>query len=216
MIKLSIVIPVLLDNRVFTTIHTLGDYLNKNSIEHEFIVSGTLSKPSSLPLNVKFISTNGKKGSNLIAGVGACEGENILFIDADLPATCEDIVRLFLKSKFFDVVLGYRIFNTPKTLKKTPFSRKIRTIVFRLYVSLLFPNLQRYDTQYGLKMFKAKAIRELLKSEIGYTGLAFDVEVCTRISRSNLSVFHMKVAYTHADESVIEPISSTLELVFNA
>jgi glycosyltransferase involved in cell wall biosynthesis len=214
--KLSVLIPVLLDDRVFSTIYLLDDYLNQKLIEHEFVVSGTLSKPECLPPNVIFISTDGQKGSNLIRGFRACKGETILFIDADLPATCEDILKLVLKSNLFDIVLGYRILDMPKTINKIPFSRKLRTTIFRSYVNLLFPSLQKYDTQYGLKVFKAKALRELLNSKIIHYSLAFDLELCVKISRSSFSVFHMKTPYAHADKSVINPVLSTLELVFNA
>jgi glycosyltransferase involved in cell wall biosynthesis len=214
--KLSVLIPVLLDDRVFSTIYLLDDYLNQKFIEHEFVVSGTLSEPKRLPPNVIFISTDGQKGSNLIRGLRACKGETILFIDADLPASCEDILKLVLKSNVFDVVLGYRIFNTPKKSKKIPLLRKLRTTIFKSYVNLLFPSLQKYDTQYGLKVFKAKALRKLLNSKASHYGLVFDLELCVKISQSSFSVFHMKIPYAHADKSVINPVLSTLELVFNA
>ncbi len=214
--KLSVLIPVLLDDRVFSTIHLLNDYLDQNSIEHEFVVSGMLSKPDRLPPNVIFISTDGRKGSNLIRGFRACKGETILFIDADLPATCEDILKLVLKSSTFDIVLGHRILDKSKRLKKIPFSRKLRTIIFRSYVTLLFPSLQKYDTQYGLKVFEAKTLDKLLNSKISHCGLAFDLELCMKISQSSFSILHMKTPYAHADKSVIEPISSTLELVLDA
>jgi glycosyltransferase involved in cell wall biosynthesis len=214
--RLSIIIPVLLDNRVFSTIHLLGDYLNQNSVEHEFIVSGILSKADHLPSNVKFIPANGQKGSNLFEGFSACKGETVIFVDADLPATCENILKLVLKANSCDVVLGSRILDTSNNLKRIPFLRKLRTTLFKSYISLLFPRLRNYDTQYGLKLFKAKVLHELLKSNASYHGLAFDLELCIKISQSNFSVFHMKVPYAHVGNSVIEPIISTFELVFHA
>lgn len=214
--ELSVILPVRFDERVYKTIYELGDYLKSNHISHELIVTGVLFKPNNLPKNTLYVNTNGKKGTNLITGVNACRGDHILFIDADLPANPEYIIQLLPKLARFDVVLGNRDFSSQETVHKIPLLRSSRTILFRCYVSLLFPKLRKYDTQYGFKLFKGEKIKQILKSNFKHIGLAFDIELAIKIQRSGFSVLHVPLPYNHNGDSVINSVMATIELIYDA
>ena len=101
---------------------------------------------------------NRGKGNAIIAGVSQANGKYIAFVDADLelnPSQLEGYLNKMLTDNV-DVVIGCKFHKDSKL--KYPFKRKVISMCYYIMLLLLF-HLNVKDTQTGLKVFKAEAIK---------------------------------------------------------
>jgi glycosyltransferase involved in cell wall biosynthesis len=123
------------------------------------------------------------KGSAVNLGLKELKSEYGAIIDADMEYHPKYIKPMASMLKSNDLILSTRI-------RKDPIERKLLGFFFRQFVRLLFGF--NFDTQSGLKVFRAKAIKSLdLKSK----NWVFDVELINHFYKNNLNIDFYEINY---------------------
>jgi glycosyltransferase involved in cell wall biosynthesis len=127
--------------------------------------------------NVKIVRyrENTGKGNALMCGFQYAAGDVVAFLDADMDLHPRQLAVLFdvMRSRGADAVIGSK--RHPRSDVNYPFVRKLWSTGYALFVGLLF-GLPLRDTQTGLKVFRAEALRAVFPRIVAKR-FAFDVEV---------------------------------------
>ncbi len=183
---LSVVLPVYnLAGSIEANLRRCADYFAGN-LSFELVpvddgsVDGTADAlrraAAALPcVRPVFLERNGGKGMALRAGVDAARGSHILLLDGDLDLVPEPIPNFFrvLRDRRADIVIGSKMH--PDSDIDYPLRRRIASAVYYTLVKLLV-HLPVHDTQTGMKLFKAEAVRHAFDRMLAKR-FAFDLEV---------------------------------------
>ena len=122
-----------------------------------------------------FLARNEGKGAALRAGADAARGSHILLLDADLDLSPALLPRFFatMRQTGADIVIGSKMH--PESEIDYPLRRRIASRVYYGLVKLLV-GLPVRDTQTGMKLFRAEALR-LAFDRMLAKRFAFDLEV---------------------------------------
>lgn len=151
------------------------------------------------------VGTKGKAQS-LIEGFSKAKSPLIAMIDADLQYPPEALVEMLdrLQTTNADIVLTSRLVN------ESPWLRRLSSYIFKfVFVRLLF-NLQ-YDTQSGLKLFRASILDGLVLEP---TPWGFDLDFIVRAKQAGASVVQQPIVFgpRQFGEAKINMIQAALEL----
>jgi glycosyltransferase involved in cell wall biosynthesis len=155
---------------------------------------------------------NRGKGAAIRSGVLASNGRSIVFTDADLSYSPDQMPALVeLVEKGWDVVVGSRRHTETTTLVRAKRIREIGGRAINLLTRVVLLGQYR-DTQCGLKAFRSDAAR-LIFSHTMVDGFAFDVEVFHLVERYHLSLMEVPVTVANAETSTVRVVSDALRLV---
>lgn len=142
--------------------------------------------------------TNHGKGSAILAGVAESTGEYIAFLDADLELNPSQLIRYFekMESSGCDVVIGSKLHKDSEL--KYPIKRKIMSIGYYMMLRVLF-RLKLRDTQTGLKLFKADALKPVAHL-VRTSGFAYDIEMLVAVSRRGRRIEEVPVKVVYVRE----------------
>ena len=132
---------------------------------------------------------NKGKGAALFYGFQFAAGEFIAFLDADLEIHPQ-YVKTFLQRLHetnADLVIGTKL---PK-LGQMPFLRRIMSLVYREFVSLLF-GLSLRETQTGIKLFRREVLEDCVP-RLRVSRFAFDVELMVAAARFGYRIIEYPV-----------------------
>lgn len=124
---------------------------------------------------------NHGKGNAVMCGAEYAIGDVVAFLDADMDLHPIQL-PFFLEamdSQGVDVVVGSKLH--PNSNVSYPAIRRLYSYVFYLFVRVLF-GLPIKDTQTGLKVFRAKVLREVFPRTV-VKRFAFDVELLANARR---------------------------------
>ena len=231
--KLSVVIPaynesMCIHNNILKTIEILEGFVR----DFEIIVVNDGSKDNTKSEiesamkcddRISMVSSecNHGKGAAIIAGVAEAVGKYIAFVDADLelnPSQLEGYLNTMISSNK-DVVIGCKYHKDSEI--KYPFKRKVMSIGYYIIGLVLF-HLNVKDTQTGLKLFKAEAIKPVAHL-IRTAGFAYDIEILVAVQRRGYSIEQMPVKVTYVREKgsnrigmneVIKAFNDTLAIYY--
>jgi len=133
----------------------------------------------------------GKSGA-LIEGFKLANGDLVGFTDADNSSPPEEFDKLIANLKNFDGVIGSRWIRGANVKLKQPLARRIASRSFNFLIRVVL-NLRYRDTQCGCKLFKKRAIRDVLP-HLGITKWAFDVDLLYK-----MKLFKSKINETPID-----------------
>ena len=136
------------------------------------------------------------KGGAVCAGMAVAGGRAVAFVDADLSAPPEAVVRCLqlVEDGGADVVVATREHDVvPRPVRRLS-SRAFNGLTRRLGLT------DRADTQGGLKAFSAEAARMVFR-DLRIQRFAFDVEVLLRAQLAGLAVVEVVVPWHHVEES---------------
>jgi dolichyl-phosphate beta-glucosyltransferase len=147
------------------------------------------------------LPVNRGKGCAVVAGVEASRGAVVVFIDADLPYTLENLdeaVRL-VGAGDAEVALGGRDLPASSYDPSYPLARQIagRTYAALVRVALGLPF---GDTQCGLKSFRRETARALFPL-LTIPGYGFDVELVYLACTRGYRIARFPVTLSHRHES---------------
>jgi glycosyltransferase involved in cell wall biosynthesis len=145
---------------------------------------------------------NHGKGASLFHGVGFATGEYIAFLDADLEIHPEYVKKFLqrLHESKADLVIGTKV---PK-LGEMPFLRRIMSLVYREFVSLLF-GLSLRETQTGIKLFHHEVLEACIP-RLRVSRFAFDVELMVAASRFGYQIIEFPVEVGFSRKSSLQRI----------
>lgn len=201
--KLSIVMPAyneeaLIYNSILTTLKVVEVFANDLEIiaVNDGSADGTkaeIEKAAKQDKRVKLVSSdkNHGKGAAIIYGVAEATGDYIAFLDADLelhPSQLEGYLRKLVEENN-DVVIGCKFHKDSKL--KYPLKRRIMSMGYYLMLRVLF-HLKVKDTQTGIKVFKANAIKPVAHL-IRTSGFAYDIELLVALNRRGCRIAEMPV-----------------------
>ena len=155
---------------------------------------------------------NRGKGAAIRSGVLAANGRVIIFTDADLSYSPDQMPGLVeLVEKGWDVVVGSRRHTETTTLVRAKRIREIGGRAINLLTRIVLLGQYR-DTQCGLKAFRSDAAR-LIFSHTMVDGFAFDVEVFHLVERYHLSLTEVPVMVENSESSTVHVVTDALRLV---
>lgn len=118
---------------------------------------------------------NKGKGHAIKHGSMIAHGDIVTFIDADMELHPKQIRALidYMEKHSADVVVGSKLH--PHSKVNYPLNRKVLSRIYQLMNFMLF-GLSTRDTQAGLKIFKRKALQDIMRKVI-VKRYAFDLEL---------------------------------------
>jgi len=156
--------------------------------------------------------TNRGKGSAVRSGVLVANGRSVVFTDADLSYSPDQIPAIVeLVEKGWDVVVGSRRHNDTTTLVRARRLREVGGRAINLLTRAVLLGHYR-DTQCGLKGFRSDVAR-LIFSHTLVDGFAFDVEVFHLIERYHLSLTEVPVRVENSPSSTVRVARDGLRLI---
>lgn len=183
---LSIIVPAYNEeNLIVDTLDAIHDFLSARSESFEIIVVDDGSRDTTVQRveqwgkakHAKLLvnEMNMGKGFSVRRGVEASRGENLIFIDADLPYELNAIDGFLDALRAGnDLAIGSRVLPGSE-VKGVPAARFFAGQVFSWMVQgFLFLGIR--DTQCGFKSFRAGAAREIFR-RLTISGFGFDVEL---------------------------------------
>lgn len=139
------------------------------------------------------------KGGGVIEGFKAANGDKIGFVDADESVHPNDVKKMFQALSDADGVIASRRLRDSKILVKQPLKRRIASKTYNIIVRMIF-GLDFKDTQCGAKVFRKKAIMDVL-SELKTKGFEFDVELLWRLKKKGYKVIEFPITWKHSQDS---------------
>ena len=214
--EVSIVIPTYNEEkRILKTLNALVPFLTRNHVDYEIIISDGGSTDGTIAIIPKFERLKIirspvflAKGEALISGgLRAC-GRKILFLDADLPVSKNDILHLFKNTDNNTMLVASRYH--PLSGGRCPLTRLVLGHLFNLFVRIIL-RIKMYDTQCGAKCLSVKSAKRIL-GEIENKGYVFDIELIMRVLREGGIVREIPVTWRHEAGSKVKIPKVAFEL----
>lgn len=208
--KMSVIMPAyneskLIYNSVMTTLDVVSKFVS--DVEIVAVNDGSkdntkeeIERAAAKDSRIKLVSSdkNRGKGNAIISGVAHATGEYIAFLDADLelhPDQLESYLEKMLSDNV-EVVIGCKLHKDSKI--KYPLKRKIISMGYYCMLLVLF-HLKVKDTQTGIKLFKASALKPVAHL-IRTSGFAYDIELLVALHRRGNKIAQMPVKLVHVRE----------------
>jgi len=211
-IYLSILIPVYNEaNKIRNTLQRITNYLNGKDISYEIIVVNDGSTDGSLemvrgffkeidspPHTILDYGQNRGKGFAIKKGMLVGRGKHVLFLDADLSGSIEEMEKFFpFFESEYDVLIGLRKLREVSASKKTLFTRGFLGAGF-LLLGKLFLNLRVWDITCGFKCYQRNTV-DLIFSKQLIDGWSFDAENLFLAKKYGFKVKTIPIHWTHYD-----------------
>ena len=220
--KLSVIIPTYNERqRLPETLKSVDEYLFKNKIDSEIIISddgstdGTLEYVKSVKTKTSLKLVGDKirqgKGAGVKRGILASSGDYAIFTDADNSTEMKEIEKFWPLAKEYDVIIGSRYAGI-KQEKEQSF---LRRLVSRGGSNLikLFTGLDFKDTQCGFKMFSRAAAKKIFPA-LQDKGWGFDVEVLLLARKFGFKTKEIAVRWRDAEGSHLKSGTDSIKTFF--
>lgn len=134
---------------------------------------------------------NKGKGNAIKEGTLQANGEHIAFLDSDLDLNPKQLKGFYEKmlAEQCDIVIGSKLHKDSEI--DYPYKRKILSFGYYILLRILF-KLHTKDTQTGIKLFKASAIKPIME-QVETLGYAFDIEILALATKRGLTIAEMPV-----------------------
>lgn len=159
---------------------------------------------------------NGGKGSAIRRGWSHASSEAtwLAFLDADGSVGAQEFFRLaalVAASPDADAVVGSRIIMAGRRVTRSPL-RHLQGRLFAALTDLQF-QLRCYDTQCGVKLFRAALLRPLLPA-LQESRWLLDVELLALMQRRNARILEVPIDWAEVGGSKIIPGLDTLRMLW--
>ncbi len=216
---LSLVVPAYNEQaRLPYTLAEIESYMCQQRIDCEVIVVDNGSHDATsvvvqqasqkFPL-LRLLRTDRRgKGRAVRTGVLATHGEVVVFGDADLSWSVDELQRFpAMVGPHSPIVIGSREGAGARRIGE-PYYRHLMGRAFnRVVQALAVPGVE--DSQCGFKAFSAQAAREIFSRQ-RIDGFGFDVEVLYLARRLGYPIRVVPLRWEHKENSRVEPLRDTL------
>ena len=231
MLELSIIIPTYNEEtKINNTLRTIHNYLEKEAIvDYEVIVCDDGSLDSTVSIVKKYKQNwenlilveniHRGKAATVLSGLAKGQGKYLLFSDADLSASIEELPKMInpLKNSTAQITIASREAKGSIRIDE-PQIRHIMGRVFNIMVQILLLRGIK-DTQCGLKGFKRDVFHDILKRlyvykdqnlEIVYPKVsAFDIEILFIAKGLGYTIEEIPVKWTYFGDSKVHNIKDS-------
>jgi dolichyl-phosphate beta-glucosyltransferase len=214
----SIVIPAYNEeNRIYKSLKRIKQYLAGKRYSFEIIVVDDGSRDKTVEIakklkdrRMRIISYGGNRGKGYAVKTGmlAAKYPFALLSDADLSTPIEELDSFMGYVNRYDIIIGSRVIEGHKIVKKQPFYRVFLGIIFSKITDVLLGTGVK-DTQCGFKLFKN--CKHIFKKQT-IDGFAFDVEILFIARRNGLKILELPVTWRNARQSKLNPLTDSLKM----
>ncbi len=222
-LKLSLILPALNEqSRLPFTLSEIERYLCQERIDAEVIVvdngsddatSAVVQQAATRFPCLRLLRTDRRgKGLAVRTGVLAAQGDVVIFADADLSWSVDDLARFMscVDPQRAPVVIGSREGFGSRRVDE-PWYRHVMGRVFnRVVQTLVVPGIQ--DSQCGFKAFDGDAARAIFRRQ-SINGFGFDVEVLYLARRLGYPIQVVPLRWEHKQHSRVAPVRDTLMML---
>jgi dolichyl-phosphate beta-glucosyltransferase len=201
--ELSIIIPVYNEEEwICKSISRLYEETERAGINFEIIAIDDGSSDNGISLlrklqsdlpHLRIISGPHRgKGYALRHGIHKAQGEVVCMLDADIPVEYSQIHKFFriVQREKLDIIIASRFVHGGTY--HTPYSRKVISIMFRVFRIAILGMSHIRDTQCGVKLARTQSIKSLL-SQCFVDGYCFDTELLYLASKMNFRIRELPV-----------------------
>ncbi len=220
--KFTLIIPTYNEEKIIEkSIIKLENFLEKNKIKTEIIISDGLSEDNTLKIsktlkkrysNLEIIENDNrtKKGKSIEEAIKKSKSNFIIFMDADLSVNLKYLSKTidYLKQDY-DIAIGSRFDKDSKV--KRNFIRILISSIYSCMIRSLF-GLKIKDYQCGFKGFNRKKIRPLFE-KIENKGFFWDTELIIRAKVQGLKIKEFGVQWEETRNSNINVIATSLSFL---
>ena len=224
MVHLSLIVPAYNEQaRLPYTLSELQAYLCRERLDCEVIVvdNGSRDATSAVvqqamagfaPAHLRLLRTDQRgKGRAVRTGMLAAHGDVVLFGDADLSWSVEDIGRFAAAvGPASPVVIGSREGHGARRIGEPIYRHLMGRVFNRVVQTLAVAGIE--DSQCGFKAFSAAAARAIFSRQ-RLDGFGFDVEVLYIARRLGLPIQVMPLEWEHKAKSSVAPIRDALGML---
>jgi dolichyl-phosphate beta-glucosyltransferase len=219
---LSLVIPAYNEQaRLPYTLSQIEAYVCQARLDCEVIVVDNGSQDGTSAVvqqatvgfhELRLLRTDGRgKGRAVRTGALAAQGDVVLFADADLSWSVEDLSRFAsLIDARSPVVIGSREGVGARRIGEPGYRHLMGRVFNRVVQALAVPGVE--DTQCGFKAFSAEAARAIFRRQ-RIDGFGFDVEVLYLARRLGFGVRVVPLRWEHKENSRVAPLADTLGML---
>lgn len=141
------------------------------------------------------------KGGALKEGVKRSSGDEICFMDADLPVSPYCISQFSSMLEHYDCAVGDR-FGVESWYHHQPLGRKILSSGYRRLANWILKT-KVDDFQCGFKIFRREPLLKVLP-DVKCEGFSFDTELLMRLTKANYTFVEMPVEYYYRKGSKVK------------
>jgi dolichyl-phosphate beta-glucosyltransferase len=220
--SLSLVIPAYNEQaRLPYTLSQIDAYLCREQIDCEVIVVDNGSQDATSAVvqqaainfrGLRLVRTDRRgKGCAVRTGILAASGDVVIFADADLSWTVDDLPRFMqLVGAAAPVVIGSREGAGARRVGEPGYRHLMGRVFNRVVQAMAVPGVE--DSQCGFKAFSADAARAIFSRQ-RIDGFGFDVEVLYLARRMGFGVRVVPLHWEHKENSRVAPIRDTLGML---
>jgi len=211
---MSIVIPTYREEtRIKACLESVLGFCKKNFEKFEVLVVNDLSGDRTPEIvkgfekeDVKLINNEKRMGKGFAVRTGILQAKYpfVLFMDADLATSVEELGKFLQYTKEYDVVIASRNLPDSDIVVKQPLHRQFAGKSFPLIVRfLLLPGIR--DTQCGFKLFKTELAKDIVRKQTVF-GFAFDTELLFIAKKLGMKIKEVPVRWVDKGESKLSVI----------
>lgn len=225
---LSLVIPCFNEEKtIYENIKIIYDYLQRNVSTFEIIAVNDGSADSTLqelqkaageiPLRIISNGINSGKGRAVKNGILAGKNDLVMFMDADLAISIEELGPFMeMSGKGYDICIASRFVPGVPREQAVHWYRKVMEHIFRAMRILIVGCGEIRDTQCGFKLFHHQAAQKIFPL-LTIDRFAFDSEIIFLAKKFGYSIKEIPVAVHNLWKSHIrfvrDPMNMSIALM---
>jgi dolichyl-phosphate beta-glucosyltransferase len=220
MTYLSVIIPAFNSAAVLkNNIPYLQRYLQGKGYSYEIIIvddgSSDNTRVVCQELGCVYLRNpvNMGKGAAVKSGMLNAAGQYRIFTDADVPFEAEafDAFLASLDAENYAVAIGDRTLKASSYRREIPGLRKIASSWFSFFVGRFVAG-GMFDTQCGLKGFRAEAARDLFGVSV-IKGFTFDVEILSIALKRKYAIKRLPVILRSQDGTSVKILKHSISMM---
>jgi dolichyl-phosphate beta-glucosyltransferase len=220
--RLSLVIPAYNEQaRLPYTLSEIESRVRRDAIDCEVVVVDNGSRDATSAVvqqatgtfpSLRLLRTDRRgKGCAVRAGMLSAKGDVVIFADADLSWSVDDLSRfLSIVDANNPIVIGSREGLGARRIGEPVYRHLMGRVFNRVVQALAVPGIE--DTQCGFKAFRADAAKAIFSRQ-RLDGFGFDVEVLYLARRLGYPIRVVPLHWEHKENSRVAPLRDTLAML---